>query len=136
MKALVNMPVVRATRRAHILFYENYFKFSSRNGFLFNEDISINLVDCESVINSFSAGDKNDENWIPVLTFLIEKNFPSLCLKLKRDKVKFIWGVRHWTTAGVKILDPSGNIISLTCMDDADENGVVLDDLDFLRVVL
>ncbi|MFE1573449.1 hypothetical protein ACFIQG_16715 [Comamonas odontotermitis] len=135
MRTIIGMPVVKSKRRAHILFYENYFKFIFRNNFLFNENVCININYCEKLTNSFSIGDINDENWTPLLTFLIDENFPSLCLKMKKDKVKFIWGVRYWTTAAIKILDPSGNIILLNCIDDTDNNGASLDDLEFLKII-
>lgn len=133
MKTIISMPVARARRGAHILFYENYFKLVFRNNFLFNEDICINMSNCARVTNSFLAGDTDEGNWSPLLTFLIDEDFPSLCLKMKENKIKFIWGVRYWNTAGVKILDPSGNIIMLNCIDDTDKNGSSLDDLDFLK---
>ena len=91
------------------------------------------MSNCARVTNSFLAGDTDEGNWSPLLTFLIDEDFPSLCLKMKENKIKFIWGVRYWNTAGVKILDPSGNIIMLNCIDDTDKNGSSLDDLDFLK---
>jgi len=128
-----HIPVTKKNRHKLISFYEEYFNFTYRKNSLYNKKIRLNFHECDEIINSYISNNANEENLPPLLTFVIDKNFASLCLKMKLDKVKFIWGIKYWTTAGVKILDPCGNVIFLNCIDDFDENGTTLEELEFLN---
>lgn len=130
MEIHINMPVIRKKRRRHIEFYRKYLGLEYRQNCFVKDGLCIHLCDCTHVINPYLAGDQDNNNWISLFTFVIDQNFPSLCLKMKEEKVKFIHGIRVWTSAMVMVLDPSGNIIAITCLGDEDDNGASLDDLD------
>lgn len=132
MKMFFNIPTLRKHKDKQKIFYRDLFNLEISDN-IESDDVRVRMYLCEKISNAYLLGDTESDHWVPILGFVIEKNFPSFCRKLQEENIKFIYGIKAYSSCLAKILDPCGNILSIYCDDDTDENGVDLNEIGIFK---